>query len=536
MSIYIIGVFATLLLYLIVGNYAGTKVKNLDDYYVSGRSAPTLLILGTLVASYLSTNTMLGETGFSYDGYPALLMWNIAINAIGYVLGAYFFGRYIRRSQALTVPEYFRHRFNSRKVQMAAGITVVVGITAYLLAVTQGATLLMSELLGVSEGWAMLIVWAVYTSFTFYGGSRGVIITDTIMFFIFMIVLFVATPFVVNLGGGWAEVLTRLANFEGVKAGIASWHSAVGPGRTWATPGAGITWAIIIGTAWMGVVMVSPWQTSRYLMAKNEHVVLRSAFLAGVSILLLYIPIAIIGSATNLINPGIENGEKVFLWLAFNKFPAWLGILVLAGILAAALSSASTFLSLVGFSVTRDIIGERATKDEKIMLRFSRIVMLCCGLVTLVICYFQPPALFWLTYFAGTVFAASWGPTCLLSIYSKRITAEGAFWGIIVGFVANSATKFGSVFLGWSLPVWADPFVIGLVCGLLAILIASSLTKVTEEEKAYREKLFKEIPLEEYQDQKEVKRTMLFPKITIGVSLAVILLLVFAYALPYARI
>lgn len=536
MNIYIIGVFATLLMYVLVGNYAGSKVKNIDDYYVSGRSAPTLLIVGTLVASYLSTNTMLGETGFSYDGYPTLLLWNISINAIGYVLGAYFFGRYIRRSKALTVPEFFRMRFNSRKVQAAAGITVVVGITAYLLAVTQGATLLMSELLGISEGLAMLIVWAVYTSFTFYGGSRGVIITDTIMFFIFMTVLFVATPFVVGEAGGWTEVMTRLANWEGAKAGIASWHSAVGPGRDWLTPGAGVTWAVIMGIAWAGVVMVSPWQTSRYLMAKNEHVVLRSAFTAGLCILLLYIPIAIIGSATNIINPGIENGEKVFLWLAFNQFPTWLGILVLAGILAAALSSASTFLSLVGFSVTRDIIGERATKDEKVMLRFSRTVMLACGLVTLLICYFQPPALFWLTYFAGTVFAASWGPTCILSIYSKKITAEGAFWGIIVGFVANSVTKFGSVFLGWSLPVWADPVVIGLVCGLIAIWIGSSVTKVTDEEKAYRENLFKRVPMDEYTDVQEVKKTLMFPKVTIGVSLVVILLMIFAYAIPYARL
>lgn len=535
MNIYIIGVFATLVLYVIVGNYAGSRVKNMEDYYVSGRNAPTVLIVGTLVASFLSTNAMMGEVGFSYDGYPALLLWLVGINALGYVLGALFFGRYIRRSKALTVPEYFGKRFNSRKVQAAAGITVVVGITAYLLAVTQGASLLMADLLGVNREMALFIVWVVYTSFTFYGGSRGVIITDTMMFFLFVLVTFFATPYLVGTAGGWTEVVTKLANWEGVKAGIFSWHGAVGPEGFWPTPAAGLIWAIILGVAWMGVVMVSPWQTSRYLMAKSEHIVMRSAFIAGAVVLLIYLPISIIGSVMNVINPDLANGEKAFIWAAFNVLPDWLGILVLAGILAAGLSSASTFLSLVGFSVTRDIIGDYKLKDEKQRLRLSRVVMLTCGVVALVICYFQPPALLWITYFAGTVFAASWGPTCILSIWNSKITAEAAFWGIILGFVANSVAKLGSVYKLWSLPVWADPFVIGLVTSFIAIWIVSSFTKVTDAEREYQKSLFV-VPVEEYSDQEQIKTTMLFPKIAIGIGIAVILIMIFAYALPYARV
>ena len=45
------------------------KVKNIEDYYVAGRNAPTLFIVGTLVASYLSSVAFMGEVGFSYDGY-----------------------------------------------------------------------------------------------------------------------------------------------------------------------------------------------------------------------------------------------------------------------------------------------------------------------------------------------------------------------------------------------------------------------------------------------------------------------------------
>ena len=53
---------------MIIGGYSGRRVKQLDDYFVAGRRAPTLLIVGTLVASVFSTSLFLGEAGFTYDG------------------------------------------------------------------------------------------------------------------------------------------------------------------------------------------------------------------------------------------------------------------------------------------------------------------------------------------------------------------------------------------------------------------------------------------------------------------------------------
>ena len=126
MDIYSTGILISVLVYIGIGTYAGRKVKRLDDYFVVGRQAPTLLIVGTLVASVLSTNAFLGETGFSYAGQGgAYIIWP-AIWVSGYVYGALFFGRYLRRSRALTVAAFFGHRFNSTRVQTAAGITIVL--------------------------------------------------------------------------------------------------------------------------------------------------------------------------------------------------------------------------------------------------------------------------------------------------------------------------------------------------------------------------------------------------------------------------
>ena len=76
MDIYTWAILLSVLVYIAVGNYAGRRVKHLDDYFVAGRRAPTLLIIGTLIASMLSTNAFLGETGFVYDGQAGpYLLW-----------------------------------------------------------------------------------------------------------------------------------------------------------------------------------------------------------------------------------------------------------------------------------------------------------------------------------------------------------------------------------------------------------------------------------------------------------------------------
>ena len=55
-------------MFVAVGAYTGKSVKQLDDYFVAARRAPTLLIVGTLVASLFSTAIFMGEAGFTYDG------------------------------------------------------------------------------------------------------------------------------------------------------------------------------------------------------------------------------------------------------------------------------------------------------------------------------------------------------------------------------------------------------------------------------------------------------------------------------------
>ena len=97
------GIVISLGCYLAIGWYAGKRVKHLEDFFVAGRNAPTVLILGTLVASFMSTNAFMGEAGMSYQGHAPLVIIMTCFNCLGYIVGAVFFGRPRAKRGALSL-------------------------------------------------------------------------------------------------------------------------------------------------------------------------------------------------------------------------------------------------------------------------------------------------------------------------------------------------------------------------------------------------------------------------------------------------
>jgi len=494
MDIYTGAILVSLIIYIAVGNYAGRRVKKLDDYFVAGRRAPTLLIVGTLVASVLSTNIFLGETGFVYEGQAGpYLLWP-PIGAMGYIFGALLFGRYLRRSRALTVADYFGQRFKSQRVQTAAGITIIFGLGGYLLAVTQGVAFLLTYVTDFNFTQALIIGWVSYTAFTMYSGTRGVILTDTLMFLLFTSVAILALVYLVQEAGGWATAVRDLAALPD-KPDLMAWHGIVGSDTPFTSVLDFTLWNITLAVAWGLVYAVSPWQSSRYLIARDEHVVMRAACFAAIFLILMELILYAAGAVINLSDSGIQPSEEVMIYAALNLLPELLGALLLAGIMAAGLSSASTFLSLVGFSVSNDLV-RHDTIDDKKMLKLSRVIMLFVGLVILAIAFVSPIDIFWLTYFVGTLFASSWGPVALMSVWSKNITADAAFWGIVSGFAFNAVPKALEYFELIDLPFWLDPILLGGLVSLVVVLVLSRFGQVSQEEQDYCSQLHQTPPHE----------------------------------------
>ena len=338
MNLYFLGILAALVVFFAVGIAAGRMVKDTNDYYVSGRNAPTLLIVGSLIASFLSTGAFLGDTGEVYSGFFIGIVTVGVIQATGYIYGAGFFGRYIRRSEVTTLPEYFGRRFCSAHLRRLSAVILLVSVSAYLLSAIQGVATLMSSITGYDYRLCAVIVWLAFTVFTIYSGSPGVLLTDTIMFLVFLAAALVAVPFLIRAGGGWFAGIEALANSD-TMPGILSW--AGNPDYLYPDGVSNTVWAVTYGIVWALVVAISPWQTSRYLMAKDEHVVLRSSVWSSMGVMVVTIALYFAAAFVRNINDTLP-GSEAMIWAATHVLPPVIGMLLLIGISAAGISSAST--------------------------------------------------------------------------------------------------------------------------------------------------------------------------------------------------
>ena len=531
-NLYLTGVIVSIFLYLVVGLYAGKKVKGVDDYYVSGRNEPTLLIAGTLFASMLSVSGFTGDQGFCYSGNITTIVLLNSMCAIGYVLGPLVFGRYLRRSECATMPEYFGERFNDFRNRRVAAIITVISLTAYLLASITGVGILMQELTGLSYETCLFLAWFCFTFFTFVSGSNGVVLTDTMMFLVFLFSTIIAGPYIFKAQGGLGHLLENLMNNPDIPEGLLDYHGNIEGTGADNIFGA-VMYAVTMGFVWMITVAVSPWQAGRNLMAKNEHTTFRAGCIASICTVVFLTYLYLQSVSVLNINPHLEDPQRVLIWASFHTVPKVIGMFILTGIMAAGLSSASTFLSVVGFSITTDIIPHKF-KDEKHQLLASRAVMLIYGLVSLVLAYMGLGSVRVVSWFASTIIAASWAVPGIGSVVSKKLSAAGARWSMIAGFVSFISIKILVDVAGIGTDIFKnflDPFFIGLLCSLLFAVIGSKLHPVTRAEKEYREKLMV-LPAEEI-SREDYRRDQRYADILIISGVAVTAVLLFGWALPY---
>jgi sodium/pantothenate symporter len=211
-------------------------------------------------------------------------------------------------------------------------------------------------------------------------------------------------------------------------------------------------------------------------------------------------------------------------------------------VLAAGLSSASTFLSLVGFSVSHDILGSSSEQgcaagenntESRLHLRAARLAMLMVGLSVIGLALLLPRNIYWLTHFAGPLFASSWGVVAFMSIWSGRLTEAGAFWGMVAGFGVNVTMNALSL-TGWvQWPVVADPILVGVVSSYLVVRVVSNRGVVSVTEANYREALHRMPPQE--RDPAVIRQTLVWPKVMVAMGAVIAVALTLFYAVPYQQ-
>lgn len=522
MNIYFWGMVISFAAYLIISFFISKKVKTVDDFFVAGRNAPIILIVGSMIASLLSTSMFTGEIGEFYSGIFSPMIILYVVELAGYIAGAVYFGRLLRRSEAYSVPEFFGKRFCSDKIQKLASLINIVVATVYLLSVMQALATLMHTVTKIDYNLCLALGVVIFAAISITSGSKGVLITDTIMFGIFTSAIVIAAFVIINRGGGWQSIMTELK--ENAVSGMMSWTGNLD--YLYPTGLENIAWGIIYGLVWFSVCAVGPWQSSRYLMAKNEHTVIRSSVVVALGTFLVLLPFAMVAVSLRVFNPDVEAPTQVLIWAAMNILPTALGVFLLTGALAAGVSSATTLLSLVGTSVARNL-----GKDPSKQIKISRIVMLITSAIVLTLAITNPPQIFWIIYMGASIIASAWMPTAVASVFSKRVTKQGAFFGMLTGFISCFALKLISNSFSITLPIYLDPVIVGMVLNTLVMIIVSSFTSVTKEEIEYVAKL-KVIP-EAEKDPKDIKVTKRYLAFAPFIGVIVTVILVLIWVIPY---
>lgn len=526
MNLYFIGMCVSMGLYVVAGFIISRSIKNANDFYVAGRKAPTLLISGSLIASYCSTGLFMGDVGEAFDGFYTPVLITVIMLVTGYVLGSVFFGRYLRRSGAMTIPEFFERRFCSKKMRVLTALTGLVIYLVYMLSIMQGIGTLMHYVTGVSYNVCITLALVAFTLLTVTSGSKGVLITDTLMFGLFTVASVIGTFVIVQHAGGWSEALEAVTKMD---PDVFSWHGNLK--HYYPTGWENMVWAIMTGITWIAVCMVGPWQSSRYLMAKNEHVVIRSSCIAAFFVAMIEFLMLTVGAFIIKFQPDIPSPSYAMIWAAVHLLPVGLGIVMLAGILAAGISSATTFLSLIGSSIAYDLF---KTDDERRALRTGRIAIIFSSLIILLLAVFNPPNIYIIMCLSGTVVVCAWFPVCIASIWSKRVTKTGAFCGMLLGFAGCAAMKIYTGVSKVALPIFLDSFFVGLALNVLGLVIGSVTTQVTSEECAMRQRLIS-MPKAEL-DKKQIKATKRFLLGYIVSGALILCVLLLLWAIPYAKL
>ncbi|MCD8367382.1 MAG: sodium:solute symporter family protein [Clostridiales bacterium] len=443
---------AYLVLLVVLGVVVVRKVKNMDDYYVAGRSFGPIVLMASVCATIIGGSGLMGRAGVAYSsGFKAIL------TAIPYLLGMFIFSGMSGRISKVgfqynvsSIPELFERRFGrTAKIILAAMLAfTMMGTVASQVTATATIISMLGGEIGISYEAGAVIACIVFIIYTATSGLFGVVYTDVLQFFMLVIFVYLLIPAasLIQTGG----ISNFLANLD---------PDLVTPYINGDIVGDIVTYLVF---TMAGAEM---WQ--RAFAARDQKAAKKGMFLGtavyGVTIFLVFfmgiVAHQIVGDDV-LAQYG--STDAVVPALAIAVLPVGLTGLALAGILSVIMSTADSYLLVSVQTCVRDI-GKTFSPDmkEKRELLLSRICAVVLSVGALLIALYIQNA-YNILMFAWSFYAASAGLPAFAALYWKKATAPGIIAGMVSGFV---------VCVGWKLA--GQPFGLGAtVPGTIACAIA----------------------------------------------------------------
>ena len=434
-----VGIVVGYLLVALAVGVAAYRVteRTAEDYYLASRTFGTVVLLFTVFATLLSAFTFFGGPNIAYARGPEWilvmgLMDGVLFAVLWYVVGykQWLLGR---RHGYVTLGEMLGDRFGSPALRALVAVVSLFWLFPYVMLQQVGAGGALAALTdGAVPFWAgATLITGFMIVYVVLAGVRGIAWTDTIQGAFMLVTVWVAALWVlVAVDGGLATINA------GLRAGDASHFFALG--SDWYTPQRMLTFAVSIA---FGVAMF-PQVNQRFFTADSETVLKRSFVLWPVLVVVLFVPAFLLGAwARGLgVAADIGAGENVLPPLLEAYTPPWFAALVIAGALAAMMSSSDSMLLSGSSYFTRDVYRPLVDDDisdrrEDLLGRAGVAVFAVAALVASLRFGRSPGAVGEVLVNIGDVAFGGFAQLTLpvvLALYWSGTTRDGMFAGILV--------------------------------------------------------------------------------------------------------
>ncbi len=417
-------VIGYLLFVVLLGLYFGRKHEDAEDYFLAGRSLTWPLIGFSLFASNMSSNSLVGLTGAGYiTGFSVFSYEWMAVLVL--ILFAVFFLPYYLKNRIYTVPEYLERRFNYFTRAYASVIAIILNVIVDVSATLYAGGVLVQLIFPQLDLWMIIAILALIAGlYTISGGLSAVVYTDAIQAVILIFGSILITYFAWEASGGISEVMkiTDTSHFDIIR-------STSDPDLPWT----GLFGVFLLGFYFWGT---NQYITQRTLAAKTTSQGQWGSMFAGLLKLSILFIMIFPGVFARAIYPEVENVDQLYPTMLFDLLPVGILGLVLAGFIAALMSSIDSGLNSVSTLVTMDFITKfRPEKSTKELMKSGRIVTLIVMILATVwapqIAHFEKlwdylqQALSWFCPPIVALFA--------VGLFWKRANINGAYWTIVVG-------------------------------------------------------------------------------------------------------
>ena len=455
--------------------FAKRSNQSSEDYFLGGRSLGPWVTAMSAEASDMSGWLLMGLPGVAYWCGLSDAAWT----SIGLALGTYInwllVAKRLRRysavaGDAITLPDFFSNRFHEKKkvIMTLSALFILIFFTVYASSCFVTCGKLFSTLFGASYQ-SMMIAGAVFVViYTFLGGFLAESASDfmqaVVMIFALTVILITGTL----AAGGLQAVVDNAKNIPGFFTffGIAS-PSVDANGIQQVANGAPVFgeagsygFLTIISTLSWGLGYFGmPQVLLRFMAIRKTDELVRARRIATVWVVISLAAAVLIGLMGRAMFPVHETlntasgAENVFIVLSRHLLPPLLAGLVMAGILAATISSSDSYLLIAASAVSLNIFKGILKKDasDKQVMTMSRVILLLIAVVGVVIAMDENSVIFTIVSFAWAGFGAVFGPIMLFSLFWKRTTQAGAVAGMVTGgvmvFLWNLVLKpLGGVF------------------------------------------------------------------------------------------